>query len=79
MIETRAQLKTRKAKLEREYAIALDEIRRVPLGNGFATQDEMRKSAGEIYGMTIMSIERKLEFGLNWPLRSTRKRPQPSA
>jgi hypothetical protein len=69
MPQTRAQLRATLSRVEREYDAALAEIAGKPDGNEYATQDEMRAQVGTIYGMTILSIQRKLEFGLNWPNR----------
>ena len=69
MPQTRAQLRATLSRVEREYDAALAEIAGKPDGNEYSTQDEMRAQVGTIYGMTILSIQRKLEFGLNWPNR----------
>ena len=62
--ETRIQMKARLARLNREYRQALAEIDGKPDGNGTASQDEMYEAVRQLYGMTILSLERRLEYGL---------------
>jgi hypothetical protein len=60
MKETRKEMLARLRKVEAEYQKVRMGIESEPEGNGFATQEEMRKAASELYGSTIFSLRRKL-------------------
>lgn len=57
---TRKESLARLKKLEAEYSRALAEIRSLPDGNGFATQQEMRSEVAMVYGGAIAALKRKL-------------------
>lgn len=57
---TRADKRRHLAKVEAEYRRVMAEIAAQPEGNGFATQERMRKAASEIYVGTICSLRRQL-------------------
>jgi hypothetical protein len=55
---TKADARKRLTRVEAEYRRALNEIGGQPGGNGFATQEQMRKAAETLYGSTIGSLRR---------------------